>query len=59
MANQIQTLIRLIGEVNIAESIMEEEGGEQRLMQIGRDATEGYEADWSSMSEQPTLPSSR
>ncbi len=42
----IKRLLTLIGKVNIAEDL-----DEQRLMGIGRDVIEGYDADWASMSE--------
>ena len=47
----IKDLLELLSEVNIAEDILEEEGGEQRLMLIGREVKEGYGADWDSMAD--------
>lgn len=51
MADNIQKLITLIGKTNIAEDMLEEEGGEQELLRIGTEAMQGFDADWDSMTD--------
>jgi chaperonin GroES len=47
----IRKLIDLMSDVNIAEGILDQDDGVHRLGIIGKEATEGFQADWKSMAE--------
>jgi len=47
----IKKLLELMSDINIAEMILDQEGGEHELGVIGREAQEGFQADWKSMAE--------
>ncbi len=51
MAENINKLLSFIGEANIADIIIEDEGGVDKLAMLGRQVVEDYDRDLSSMNE--------